>query len=405
MRFDKKNGLAFANFLRAKYEAWTGAPLVSSFPSYIGIDVSSICQLRCPHCPTGVENERRNSAAPITFRQRTMLSSDLFDALLDELGEYVFLIMFFNWGEPLLNKELPGLIAKAKALDICTEIHSNFSLRLSDKFIEELLTSGIDELAASIDGFSQETYATYRRGGDFGLAKGNLERCATVRDRLGLKTKLIWNFLVFSFNEHEIEPTRRHCEERGLIFNAREAYTDNPDWLPSYRRHQTNAINASVTPASQPGSPCAWHYDYTMVNADGSVSPCCAPWDQKDDFGLVVPGVTSFADVWNNGLYRKSRAAFAGRRVKGLDKVNSLCLQCPFGENIQHLYSFLDKDVIAQFNRVLKGSHAVLDRAFGLLGDKAAFVDFYAKEVNGWSRAVFEDPASRLVGGAGGTGI
>lgn len=392
MRFQKTSGLAFSNFLRAKYEAWSGALLVKSYPSYLGIDPSSICQLRCPHCPTGVENERRKVGSPVSFRNRTMLSADLFDALLDELGDYLFLIMFYNWGEPLLNKELPVLIAKAKKLDICTEIHSNFSLRLSDRFIEELLASGIDDLAASIDGFSQETYETYRRGGDFALAKSNLERCATVRDRLGLRTNIVWNYLVFSFNEHEIELARRHCKGRGIVFNTREAYTDNPDWLPSYRRNPPST--GSVPPAveSRPASPCAWHYDYTMVNADGSVSPCCAPWEQKDDFGLVVPGVTSFADVWNNGLYRKSRAAFAGRGIKGLDKITSLCLRCPFGESIQHLYSPLDKDVIKQFKAVLKGSHPVLDRAFGLLDDKEAFVDFYAKEVAGWSPAGLEIP-------------
>jgi len=28
-------------------------------PYYMGIDPTSICQLRCPSCPTGVENESR----------------------------------------------------------------------------------------------------------------------------------------------------------------------------------------------------------------------------------------------------------------------------------------------------------------------------------------------------------
>lgn len=397
MRFQKTDPLAFSNFLRAKYEAWTGEALVRSHPFLLGIDASSICQLRCPHCPTGVENERRKAGSPVSFRNRTMLSEDLFDALLDQLGEYLFLIMFYNWGEPLLNKNLPALIAKAKALSICTEIHSNFSLRLSDRFIDDLLSAGIDDLAASIDGFSQETYQTYRRGGDFGLAKRNLERCVTARDRLGLRTNIIWNYLVFSFNEHEIESARRHCEAWGILFNTREAYTDNPDWLPSYRRNSPSSAGPpALIPESRPVSPCAWHYDYTMVNADGSVSPCCAPWDQKDDFGTVVPGVASFADVWNNSLYRKSRAAFAGRNIKGLAKVDTLCLRCPFGEGIQHLYSGLDVEVRNQFERVLKGSNPVLDQAFGLLDKRAEFLEFAAENLIGdWARAGLESSAAR----------
>ena len=42
----------------------------------------------------------------------------------------------------------------------------------------------------------------------------------------------------------------------------------------------------------QHASGCGWHYGYSAVNADGSVSPCCASWNQKDDFGRLDPGVT-----------------------------------------------------------------------------------------------------------------
>ena len=395
MQFQKENRLAYLNFLRGKYESFTGEVLVRSYPSYLGIDPTSICQLRCPHCPTGVENEARKSGQALSFRNRTMLAGDLFDALLDEVGEYLFLIMFYNWGEPLLNKNLPSLIKKAKPWNIYTEIHSNLSLRLTDQRIEELLSSGIDELSASIDGFSQKTYETYRRGGDFELARTNLERLVNTRDKLGLKTRLIWSFLVFSFNEHELEVVRSYCEERGIIFNRREAFTDNPDWLPSYRKGELTPAPAAVqapAPGPEPPqgapsapealSPCAWHYTYTMVNADGSVSPCCAPWDQKHDFGTVVPGRVSLADIWNNNLYRKSRAAFANKEIKGLGQVDTLCLRCPFGQGVQQQYSGVDVNVINQFRRMPKGWDPLLEQAFGLLDDRAAFVRFFANNLS-----------------------
>jgi MoaA/NifB/PqqE/SkfB family radical SAM enzyme/SAM-dependent methyltransferase len=389
MQFEKENRLAYLNFLRAKYEAWTGEVLVRSYPSYLGIDPTSLCQLRCPHCPTGVENEARKSGQPVSFRDRTMLADDVLDALLDEVGEYLFLIMFYNWGEPLLNKNLPSLIKKAKPWNIYTEIHSNLSLRLTDQRIEELLNSGIDTLSASIDGFSQKTYETYRRGGDFELARTNLDRLVKIRDTLGLKTRLVWGFLVFSFNEHELEVARSYCEERGIIFNPREAYTTNPDWLPSYRKGKliSAAVQAPAPgpePPSQPAalSPCAWHYSYTMVNANGSVSPCCASWEQKHDFGTVVPGRVSFADIWNNNFYRKSRAAFANKDIKGLGQVDTLCLRCPFGQGVQQQYSGLDVNVINQFRRMPKGWDPLLEEAFGLLDDGAAFVRFFANNLS-----------------------
>jgi MoaA/NifB/PqqE/SkfB family radical SAM enzyme len=394
VNFSKLNQLAYQNFLLAKYERFTGEILVKSYPYFIGIDPSSICQLRCPSCPTGVENESRRSGSKIKFRNRVMLTQELFDSLIDELGEYLFLIMFYNWGEPLLNKDLHSYIRKAKEFNIYTEIHTNLSIRISDQFIEELLCSGIDDIASSIDGFSQESYQTYRRGGNFGLVKENIERLAFARDKLDLNTNIIWNFLVFSFNEHEIEDTRRYCSELGIIFNQREAFIDNPDWLPSYRKHERSTLEKikedhnkseqiSNLAESKNGrkSSCAWHYSYSVVNADGSVSPCCAPWEQEHDFGTIKPGYISFADVWNNNYYRKSRGAFANKEVKGLNKIKTICLQCPFGQNIQDLYSPLDKEIINQFNRIFKDTEPTLTHAFDLLDYKSMFIDFFENNI------------------------
>ena len=150
---------------------------------------------------------------------------------------------------------------------------------------------------------------------------------------MGLKTEIIWNILVFSFNEHELEATERYCRDLGIIFNRREAFIGNPEWLPSYRKAvATPPLDARPTPASEPAAapaprsqaPCAGHHGYSVVNADGSVSPCCLPWDQKQDFGIVQPHTVSFADVWNNNLYRKSRGVFAGKEVRGLEKIETI---------------------------------------------------------------------------------
>ena len=124
---------------------------------------------------------------------------------------------------------------------------------------------------------------------------------------------------------------------------------------------------------------CAWHYNYSFVNSDGSVSPCCAPWEQTYDFGVVKPGLVSFADVWNNNMYRKSRAAFAHKEIKGLDLVNTLCLTCPFDESMQNQYSSLDEEVTNQFKRVYKDSEPLLEKSFSLLSNEDDFVSFFKK--------------------------
>lgn len=387
MKFQKSNRSAFINFLRAKYETWTGEALTRSLPYIVGIDPSSICQLRCPICPTGVENESKRKGQNLGYRNRTLLAPDLFEALINELGEYLFLVMFYNWGEPLLNKNLPTMIKKAKALEIYTEIHSNLSLNLSDEFIEELLNSGVDEIAASIDGFSASSYQEYRQGGIFELAKSNLERLSRTRDRLGIETKIIWNYLVFSFNEQELDATRQFCDQHGIIFNRREAFIDRPEWLPSYRKGELDSPippsdSAKIT-RSRAGrtAACAWHYSYTMINADGSISPCCAPWEQKYDFGKIEIGNIAFSDIWNNNNYRKSRGAFAGKPVKGLEKLNTLCLKCPYDTNIQNLYSFHETEIRNRFAELPDVAEPLLKEAFRLLDSEREFSEFFGRNL------------------------
>ena len=384
--FRKANRSAYANYLLAKYETYIGETHVRSYPYFLCLDPSDKCQLRCPTCPTGIENESRRdkSGESRIFRaERSVLTEDLLAALLDEMGEYLFLINFYNYGEPLLNKSLPSFIRRASAFDIDTEIHTNLSLPLSDAFIEELLTSGLGHLQASIDGFSQETYERHRVGGDLSLVKRNLERFVAARDRLGLSTDISYNFLVFSFNEHEMYAARAWAQKLGIHFNDRDAFVDDPGWLPSYRRHEKalpipesirfkDEVQEGWSPMpvldeSRCPPACGWHHGFSVITAGGAVSPCCAVAKDRDDFGVVVPGRTRFADVWNNDRFRVSRASFAGTEIAGLESLETICTKCPYPAFLQHLYAIYDAQIMVEFANRFAGADPVVERAFDLL--------------------------------------
>lgn len=379
--FSKTSEQAFLNFLLAKYEMYTGAIEVRSQPYFLAIDPSSICQLRCPTCPTGIDNAQHKdrTGLPVHRKGRTAMGRDRFDALLDELGEKLFHIFFYNWGEPLLNPDLASYVRRAGEYEIETDVHTNLSLRIRDETIDELLSAGLGTLSASIDGFSQETYEQYRVGGRLDLVKENLERIVSARDRIGTDTTIEWNLLVFQFNEHEVPAAREYCKKLGIQFNTRDGYIDHPEWLPEHRKKEVpvsedyewkgTTLWAPVSQKTKRGDAtgCAWHYGYSIVNADGSVSPCCASWNQKDDFGTVVPGEVQFADVWNNKHTRASRASFAHAEIPELEGVETLCTRCPHPKSIQHLYSLLDVKVFLQLHRALGGRNALLEGTAHLL--------------------------------------
>ncbi len=355
-----------------------GQVQVKSYPYVMNIDPISICQIRCPECPTGVENESKRLHQPISFRKRATMSVDFFESLMEEVGDYIFDLELYNWGEPFLHRQLPAFVWKAKKHQICCVIHTNLSLNLSDTFFEELLLSGVDVIATSIDGFSQASYETYRRGGNFELAKKNIKRLAELRSQLGLKTEIIWNFLVFRFNESELGFARKYCDQIGVQFNRREAYIHNPEWLPSYRKHEAKLITSKQKQEKKVwlNERCNWHYISSVINSDGSVSPCCAPWDQKYDFGMIEPGITSFADIWNNDLYRNSRTASTKLKLLAKEESNILCLQCPYGTELKRMYGNMDDLIIDQYHKVFRGQDQLLDEGFRQISDQKRFLHF-----------------------------
>src|SRR5262249_7912661 len=143
-----------------------------------------------------------------------------------------------------------------------TEVHTNLSLPLTDQQIEDVMSSGLDYLNASIDGFTQETYQIHRVGGQLDLVKRNLERLAAARDRLGAKTIITYQTLVFRHNEHEIPAARAYCEKLGIRFLYGDAFIDNPAWLPSYRTGEAPYFSASDINQRVAEWDAAGHGDY-----------------------------------------------------------------------------------------------------------------------------------------------
>jgi hypothetical protein len=142
------------NFCINNYQMSTKKSRILGYPTHMTVDVTNICNLRCPLCPTGV-------GAP--GREKGSMSFSLFKKIIDETGKYLISIDLFNWGEPLLNKETYKMIAYANKKHIVTSVSTNFNF-LSEKLAEQLILSGLDILILSIDGASQESYEQYRVG-------------------------------------------------------------------------------------------------------------------------------------------------------------------------------------------------------------------------------------------------
>lgn len=304
------------NYKLIEYQKRRGSPVVFGYPLWLTIDPSNICNLRCVFCPTGQQRGTRS---------QTIMPLNKFKKIIDILGPYLFHIDFCNWGEPLLNKDLPEMVAYAKRFGPSTKIDTNLNIDLSRDEARRLISSGIDSLTMSVDGASQRTYETYRRDGDFDKVMRNMRLLTEVRRELRSRTpRLHWQFLVFKHNEHERSLAERMSREIEVDSIGFTAPFCAPEWVSTMEEfnNYTKKDDATVE-FKNVQSQCNWLWDGITINADGSVSPCCSVEEQKDDFDTIFS--KPFFFVWNNVRYREARRYVMTRKQSGR---GNICTRC-----------------------------------------------------------------------------
>lgn len=334
-----KSWKAYLNFLISLYEKNRRKSKLFCKPYVLYLDSVSYCNLQCPFCPTGTKTSDRKTGK---------LPFNNFMHIMDHLGPYLFELKFYNWGEPLLNNDLPQMIRYAKKYHMPVTVSTHLSIPISEQKAEEIVSSGLDFLICSIDGASQESYQKYRVGGNYGLAIKNIELLNRFKKEENSKTpQIIWQFLVFRHNEHELEKARKKAIELDVSIDFQKPYVGglNPEeWtstLPQfsanvyYSNHKTaetkfsNDDNLSNL-LNDDKKPCSWLWSAIAISPVGSVSPCCIVVDEKDDFGLIKESVNS---IWNNQNYKNARQFFGN----GVKIGNVICHKCPAPEIQQNI--------------------------------------------------------------------
>jgi len=183
---------------------YLGAGVVTSLrPDHfdqILVEASYLCELDCPACIS--PKARLGLKRPPYY-----LDCGLFDAMLERLHREgirsVRLFHFEGRGDPLLNREFTRLTRIAKRL--YPEATTMVTTHGSYPFRPELLDCGLDVLRLSIDGANPESYAKYRRGGDFTRVIGWLKGVRSHRRRYRSRLQVVWKYILFEWNDDEAE--------------------------------------------------------------------------------------------------------------------------------------------------------------------------------------------------------
>ncbi len=283
-------------------------------PTKITVESGNVCNLRCPLCPTGQLDKSASKG---------MMPLATFEKILDELARDLITIRLYNWGEPLLNKDIVRMCQLAYDRGVSVKLSSHLN-DLTPELAEGLLRARVKKIYVSADGATPESYAIYRRGGDFERVLANIRMLVAKQRELGAWfTRVIWLFHVFRHNEHEVEIARRLAQELGVELSLNRARTDmgkeifetvdvalerDGHWLPS--SDELCAYDREHKVAQREAT-CRLPWEDTAINWDGNVLACCSVYSEKHAYGNIHDG--SFGAVWNGELYREARREILGR--------------------------------------------------------------------------------------------
>ena len=296
-------------------------------PFVLMVEPTNICNLKCPLCPSGNGD---------MTRPKGKMDFDAFQRVFEQLADDLLLLMLWNQGEPFINRRLNDMVRLAKARNVPTITSTNVHYIRTPQDAEDIVGSGLDEIILSLDGANAETYTKYRVGGNFNRVLEGIRYLTAAKRRLDADHPLVHlQFIIMKHNESEVDDIRRLAAELDvdrLTLKTAQVYTQEEarNYLPSdgaqsRYRYDTEAL----TTKSKIVNTCRHLWYSTVVNWDGSVSPCCFDKDLRHGLGNALNGRT-FDGIWTGESYTSFRNAILKDRASVL-----MCRNCSEGLNGQ----------------------------------------------------------------------
>lgn len=297
-------------------------PILFGMPFSIAIEPINQCNLNCPECPTG------NGSLS---REKSIIDIETNRQIIDELGKYLFSILYYFQGEPFMNKGLFEMIKYASKNKIFTICSTNGHF-LNQNNAEKIVKSGLDKLIISLDGITSETYQIYRKNGDFNKVVDGIKTLVAIKKRLkSLTPQIVIQFIVFKSNQHQIADLNSFAKKLGadkvVIKTAQindfiNGNIQTPD-IKKYSRYKKNK-NGTYSIKSKLKNHCWRMWSNPVITSSGYIAVCC--FDKNVQFSIGNINKNSFQDIWHSENYNKFRQIIFRNR-KAID----ICTNCTEG--------------------------------------------------------------------------
>lgn len=283
------------------------------WPTHLMVEPSTRCNLRCALCPVTAGLER-----PQGF-----MDLEIFKKVIDEVGDYVFTLLLWDWGEPFLNPSIYAMISYAKQKGIKIISSTNGHLFVKTDQADRLITSGLDTIIFAMDGITQETYRVYRQDGELESVLEGIRTVVSRKRALNSGTPLVnLRFIVMRHNEHEVPQLielARSLQVDVLTLKTLNPYSQDPysgidgaggnEFLPRNPRYRRFKIDSTgLDRIRLRRNPCKQLWNSPTIHWTGTVCPCT--YDPREKYVLGDLRKDTFKKIWFGTSYRRMRREF-----------------------------------------------------------------------------------------------
>lgn len=282
------------------------------YPYVAIVETGNYCNLRCPTCPTP-QNRR--------FETKTLMSLENFKKIIDDIKDFVHVVLVYNSNEPLLNPDIFKMVRYAHENDLYTEISTNATL-LNEEKTKQLFESGLDKIILDLDGVSKQSYEQFRVGANFETVMKNIRYICQQKQTLKSNKPFIGlQFILNKLNQHEVKDIKKLASELkvdrlsvktfalGEYAYSREEIKDlSEKFFPDSQKYQQKIRynkEGDRLKIKNPPKKCILANSHFVILADGRVSMCCYDLDGKYIYGNIFS--KSFKDIWFDPKIKEMR--------------------------------------------------------------------------------------------------
>lgn len=293
------------------------------FPFSIGVETHHGCNLHCPECFLGAGSDTLQESIDISLYQQ----------LIEQTRPFLMNLSLYFQGEPSLNPEIMELISMASKNRIHTVLSTNGNYSI-EAFPEKVSEAGLDEIIFSMDGTTQESYSTYRKGGSLKRIESNIENLSAYMKETGKGPRVTVQFIVMRHNEGQVADIKAWAKEHRCRLKLKSLQLDDithTHVLPKdkkYRRYEISSDKKAKI-KNPLKNHCRRLWQNPVMTHRGDILPCC--FDKAANYVMGNIEGTDFKTIWNSYPYR----VFRKRVLKERKKID-ICTNCT--EGTTHVY-------------------------------------------------------------------